>query len=150
MDSETVNLIVVGLIGSAIPFVGRWVINTYIPSRQKRTDDQAAHERQREDSDQALGEGISEQLLAHIITLTDGQFSRLRDEVNGKLDGIIVSQNQILVFMSRNQAALPVIGHVADWTDVDEIASAAITSSAEAKVAAIIAAAVKPDEAKDG
>lgn len=150
MDSETIWRIIMAATGPVTIAVWVWLTKTYIPARQKRTDDQAAHERQREDSNQELGEGISKQLLAHIITLTDGQFSQLRDQVNSKLDGIAASQNQIIVFMSRNQAALPVIGHVADWTDADEIASAAISSAADQKVAAIVAAAVTPDEAKDG
>jgi hypothetical protein len=144
VDEQTLALLA-SFAAPAIVAGWLWWSKIYLPARQKQDDDEAIHHRRREDSDQSLGEGISEKLLAHIITLTDGQYSSMRRELNDKLDLIIASQNQTIVFMSRNQAALPIIGHVADWTDPAEIAAAAITSAAEKNTASVVEASVKKD-----
>lgn len=163
MSEETIRW----LVTVAIVPVVVWLTQKLLPYWQKRSDDstafvrkeagdEAAHSRQREDSDQGLGSDIAKQLLAHVITLTDGQFSGLRKEItdsfreqDDKLDAMIASQNQIIVFMSRNQAALPVIGHVTDWTDAKEIESAAIASAAVQKTDSVVAASVKSEPVED-
>lgn len=155
MDKETVNLIVAAIVGGAIPFVGKWLINTYIPSRQKQAQDQAIHDRQRDDTSQALGSDLAKEMLGMIDALTDGEaatrYSKITQQltdIENKLDSAVSSLNQLGVFLSRNQAALPVIGHVSDWTNEDEIKSAAIKSASDQKAAAILAAGVTTDEAK--
>lgn len=153
MDSETVKLIIAAALGGGGAFFGKWVLNTYIPSLQKKAEDRAIHDRQQEDSTQTFGSNIATDMFEHIRGLTDGEAATRHAEITqalrdlgDKLDKLTASFNQILVFMSRNQAALPVIGPVSDWTDVEAIKAAAVTSAAEQGAAKVVEASTGPVE----